>query len=66
MRIKYEIDIPNNWDESDVLFHRNESTWCSSNMLKELQNVENKNGCLCSTVSCEAVKILSNTTFLDE
>lgn len=45
--ITYEIEIPASWTEEDVLFHRNEGTWCSSNMIQELENIDT---CLCKEV----------------
>lgn len=51
--IEYEIDVPSHWGESDINFHRNEGSWCASNMLRELKaidEVEDGPGCLCPLV----------------
>jgi hypothetical protein len=64
MKVRYEVSIPDFWTEGDVLFHRNESSWCSTNMLSEIDNLAGD--CICDIVSCTGVEILPNTTFIDE
>lgn len=45
--IDYEVDVPYSWTKEIVEFHRNEGSWCASNVLNELENVEEEIGCLC-------------------
>ena len=35
-----------------IEFHLNESSWCCSNLIKELKKYDEENGCICSI--CEA------------
>lgn len=65
MTVSYEIDVPNGWDEEQVRFHRNESSWCASNSLEELAKLEEEHGCLCSVVEFEVVEV-GTKPFLNE
>ena len=49
MTVEYEIEVPNHWDGDRVEFHRNEGTWCGSNVLQELEKLEKEHGCLAKT-----------------
>lgn len=42
--IERTVKVPISWDAHRIEFHRNESSWCASNIIHELQNVQ---GCLC-------------------
>ncbi len=44
--IRYTIMEPESWTDYDIEFHRNDGSWCASNMIDELQRVDAK-GCLC-------------------
>lgn len=67
--IKYEIKVPAFWDAEQIEFHRNESSWCASNVIEELQELENnlnkEHNCMCS---CTSFKFVEDTSepFLDE
>lgn len=50
---EYEIDVPNNWDKNQIEFHRNEGSWCSTNIINELQDISDNGGCLCGIVRSE-------------
>ncbi len=63
--IEYEVDVPNFWDEGDVEFHRNESSWCASNLIYELEELDKKENCLCGNTKFEFIKTTSGS-FLDE
>lgn len=56
--IEYEIVVPAFWNEHDVEFHRNESSWCKSNLISELEEV-NKERCLCSIAKFEHIGNIS-------
>ncbi len=52
--IEYEIEVPAHWESGMTEFHRNESSWCKDNMIRELQAIADlKNDCLCSHVEFE-------------
>jgi hypothetical protein len=61
MTIKYVIDVPEAWDESNIEFHRNESSWCANNARQELLElfdyVDKAGGsCLCDRVQYKYVR----------
>ena len=50
--IEYPIWAPSDWTTEQVEFHRNESSWCASNLIDELDalyghNAEGRESCLC-------------------
>lgn len=65
MTVAYEIKVPNSWDEDLIDFHRNEGSWCHSNALEELKELEKEHRCLCGDIDFEVVEI-GTTPFLDE
>lgn len=46
MTIEYDVSVPAKWGKEDIEFHRNESSWCSTNAIGELEEIT-KDGCLC-------------------
>lgn len=46
--IEYAIEVPANWTKEQVEFYRNEGSWCTDNMLAELDELRTAGGCLCS------------------
>lgn len=44
--IELVVRVPENWNKDDIEFHRNESSWCASNIIRELGD---GNACLCSS-----------------
>jgi len=50
--IEYEIEVPADWTEDNVHFHRNEGSWCTDNMIGELEELS-KDECLCFKVMFE-------------
>lgn len=59
MTVEYEVEVPSSWDKDMVEFHRNDSSWCCNNMLRELDELSEKLGCLCWVTSCEFVEFTS-------
>ena len=55
LTIEYTITVPEHWTPEDIEFHRNESSWCTSNALPELEKLD-ENGCLCHGSSFEYVR----------
>ena len=56
MTVEYEVRVPHHWSVSNILFHRNESSWCMNNAARELMHLVHeaeKNGdCLCFDKGC--------------
>lgn len=50
--INLPMDFPSDWDDDMIEFHLNESNWCCSNLISELEKYDEKNGCICGI--CEA------------
>ena len=54
--ITMERDYPVSWDKNMIEFHMNESSWCSSNIIQELEEHEKDHGCICDIVVGEVVE----------
>ena len=50
--INLPMDFPSDWDDDMIEVHLNESSWCCSNLISELEKYDEKNGCICGI--CEA------------
>lgn len=51
MSAEFPITVPQHWEAGDIEFHRNESTWCTSNVIEELDRLaEEFESCLCGMV----------------
>ena len=48
----FPMDFPSDWGDDMIEFHLNESSWCCSNLISELEKYDKKNGCICDI--CEA------------
>lgn len=60
--IEYEIEVPHFWDNEQIEFHRNEGSWCSDNLINELQVIEKRNDdCLCYYTEFEYIETTDNT-----
>lgn len=59
--IELEIDVPHHWDESNVNFYQNDSSWCASNIIKVLQELDVKETCLCRRYSADFIEVLDST-----
>src|SRR5688572_17000869 len=55
--VEYEIEVPYSWDKEQIEFQRNEGSWCASNMLQELENLDTDEHCLCPNVTYEFVSV---------
>lgn len=56
--INLPMDFPEDWDDSMIEFHLNESSWCCSNLIDELEKYDKEHGCICSI--CEAKVVDKN------
>lgn len=63
--IEYEDEVPADWDREMIEFHRNDSSWCADNLLKKLENISEKNGCLCP-IQHTVYLGMTSEAFLDE
>jgi hypothetical protein len=51
MTVEYPVEVPADWDSHMIEFHRNDSSWCASNALNELEELygcENFDSCMCN------------------
>ena len=68
--IDYPIKVPSSWDAYDIEFHRNEGSWCSSSMIKELKEwddgLEKEGKCPCNVTKFLFVSNEPTEIFLDE
>lgn len=53
--IEFVLDVPNHWEKENILYHYNNGTWCSDNLLNYLENWKDnhKNECLCRYTKIE-------------
>lgn len=65
MIVEYEISVPADWSKNQIEFHRNESRWCADNAISELENLAEKNGCICDFTTFEYIDD-SGEEYLDE
>jgi len=64
--IEYVIDVPHHWTKEDIEFHRNDNTWCASNAVDELKELEQKIGCLCPASRFEFVGVTDSKPHQEE
>lgn len=57
VKVRYNITVPAEWDERMVLFHRNEGTWCASNVIDELEDRfgDDADRCMCSVMEVRVI-----------
>lgn len=63
MKVEIVMVVPEIWDEQTCNFHKNESSWCATNILDILQVMDEKQGCLCGATE---FKYLREATEEDE
>jgi len=52
-----EIEVPYSWGKKQIEFHRNESSWCSDNAIRDLvASSINKDRCLCDGFEAEYIE----------
>ena len=70
----WQLDVPHSWDADMIEFHKNEGSWCASNILDQREVVwENDNawtvlgeahraeGCLCNVLVFRFVRVVDPT-----
>lgn len=60
--IDLPMDFPADWDNKMIEFHLNESCYCCDNLIDELCEYSEKNGCICGITKCE---VLDKLTFVE-
>jgi hypothetical protein len=58
--IEIPIMIPHFWTKEQLEFHRNEGSWCKSNLIRELQKYDEEQ-CLCGVTQAEYVRTIDDT-----
>ena len=48
--------VPEDWDANMIEFHMNDSSWCASNFIGEIQSVNTKERCLCDRTEGKFVR----------
>lgn len=57
-KIQMVVEVPIFWSEEDILFHRNEGSWCATNLVDELQRGPD---CLCDHAEFSFVREANET-----
>lgn len=47
LTLEYDVSEPASWKPDMIEFHRNDGSWCASNLLGELEELDERNQCLC-------------------
>ena len=63
VRIKWTIElpmeVPEEWDKEMIEFYFNESSWCCSNIIEDLQQYDKDHGCICTICKAEFLEEIS-------
>lgn len=51
--IHLPMSFPSCWDDKQINFHLNDSSWCASNLISELDKYDDKHGCICNICKLE-------------
>lgn len=68
MTAEYEIEVPAHWDKEMIEFQRNDSSWCVSNAINELEELFGRDDgpCMCDIARFEFVGETNGVKYLDE
>ena len=64
--IELPMDVPEDWDEELINFHFNESSWCCSNLIDDLEKYDKKFGCICGICKAEFLEEITNKVEIEE
>lgn len=62
--IEYDLEVPENWTNKDIEFHRNDGTWCADSIVEELEEQAGTGGhyteegyrpCMCGLTNFEVL-----------
>lgn len=59
--VTLEVDVPYHWDESDIEFRFNDSSWCADNLIHMMEEAGTGRGCLCGMVRAEYIETIDET-----
>ena len=54
--VEMVIRVPEDWDQGNIEFHRNEGSWCANNFIDEVSNLKDRVNCVCPFVSAEYLR----------
>ena len=58
--------VPAHWDARQVEYHMNETSWCASNILNDIEAEEKADRCMCALGARFEVEELGEDVFLEE
>lgn len=61
--IRLVLRVPEDWDAAMIDFHKNDSSWCASNIVERIKSVDTDERCLCDRTSA---KFIREATAADE
>ena len=53
--IDLPMEFPASWDNGMIEWYLNEGTYCLDNLIDELSNYSEENGCICRITKCKAI-----------
>lgn len=53
--IEYDIEVPAHWTANDIEIARNLGSWCSNNLISELEELKEEHTCLCGVTEYEVL-----------
>lgn len=56
MTIEYVASVPADWTPEQIEFHRNDSSWCCGNAVKDIVALHDGGDCMCDRTSFEYVR----------
>lgn len=67
MRVRYVTEVPASWTQEDVLFHRNDSSFCLDNDLDQIADETATKGapCLCARAEVSFLREAAEQDHLD-
>jgi len=65
MKIKFVATVPANWDKEMIEFHRNDSSYCSSNDIRQIYEESEKDPDICATCQRTSVTFVREASEQD-
>lgn len=59
LQLEYVVSVTEDWEESMIEFHRNDGSWCATNLINELDALQErtkKTSCFCSNAKYSFVR----------
>lgn len=68
--IRIPIRVPYHWGEDQMNFHKNGSSWCANNAIREIwqliKKLKKEGDCLCPVFSARFVEVIDDTPRITE